>query len=508
MKKNTALLLSFIVVTLIVTIGISFAYFTAQFTGGETTDTITVTGGRMNITYDGGPNINIANIIPDNSPAAIKTFTVTGNNNTEIPMGYKLSLVVEANDFSEEALKYKLNGTNTDNNGTVAPNIDMTNIGTGTKTIELGTATFDVPTGGNKIHTYRLEIYFPNQEYNQNIDQEKTFGAYVLIENYTAPQNISLHDAILAQGGGAATIESKGNPNFTQIATSTDTGLYASLDEYGTSYYYRGQKDLLNNNVIWGGFQWKIIRINGDGSIRLLYNGTEEEFNIMGYVNSTGLNTQIGTSTWNSAGGDNKYIGYMYGGTSGVSSSSREEVILNETNSNIKTYLETWYQNSILGKSYESQVADNLFCNNRTLLSGQGYGVYNSNYGEYYNLSSKLPSLKCPDKNDRFTKEDTEVGNGNLEYPIGLVTNSELIFGGLAEAQVGTSIYLTTNQNFWTFSPYNFYYPNPTVIYLNDYGSISSNGVSGSLGVRPVLSIKGNVRVTGDGSMNNPFKAI
>lgn len=187
MKGRTILFVSCIIVVLLITIGISYAYFTAQFTGGEETDTITVTGGRMNIVYNGGADINISNIIPDNNPAAIKTFTVTGNNNTVIEMGYKISLVVEYNDFSEEAIKYKLISTNTDNNGTVAPNIDMTNIGTGAKTIELGTGTFDVPTEGDKAHTYRLEIYFPNQEYNQNIDQEKNLNAFIKTESNLDP---------------------------------------------------------------------------------------------------------------------------------------------------------------------------------------------------------------------------------------------------------------------------------------------------------------------------------
>ena len=55
------------------------------------------------------------------------------------------------------------------------------------------------------------------------------------------------------------------------------TGLYAAEDEYGISYYYRGSRKHLNNNLIFAGFQWKIIRINGDGTIRLIYNGSETD---------------------------------------------------------------------------------------------------------------------------------------------------------------------------------------------------------------------------------------
>ena len=54
----------------------------------------------------------------------------------------------------------------------------------------------------------------------------------------------------------------------------SDKGLYQGTDDYGTTYYYRG--NVKNNNVYFAGFYWQIVRINGDGSIRLMYNGTEK----------------------------------------------------------------------------------------------------------------------------------------------------------------------------------------------------------------------------------------
>ena len=59
----------------------------------------------------------------------------------------------------------------------------------------------------------------------------------------------TLRDKILAQGGGAATIVAKATPDFSVI--NGTSGLYAADDEYGKSYYYRGEKTLLNNNLIW-----------------------------------------------------------------------------------------------------------------------------------------------------------------------------------------------------------------------------------------------------------------
>lgn len=190
MNKNKQKSFAFVLITIVLTvllisIGASFAYFTANLSGGESATTITVTGGSMKITYSGGANINIANIIPDDNAIDTKVFTVVGNNTTSLPMGYKISLVVESNTFSNLALKYKLISENTSSSGTPAPSrTALTNIGTGPSIIDLGNGNFTVPTGGSKTHTYNLEIYFPNAAYPQNDDQDKQIKAHVTVENY------------------------------------------------------------------------------------------------------------------------------------------------------------------------------------------------------------------------------------------------------------------------------------------------------------------------------------
>ena len=85
----------------------------------------------------------------------------------------------------------------------------------------------------------------------------------------------------------------------------SEQGLYAVEDDYGTSYIYRG--DVENNNVYFGGFYWKIIRMNGDGSIRMIYSGTTPD--------ATGNATSINNTTYqyNINYSDPTYVGYMYG---------------------------------------------------------------------------------------------------------------------------------------------------------------------------------------------------
>ena len=96
-------------------------------------------------------------------------------------------------------------------------------------------------------------------------------------------------------------IKAKGTPDFTKVAT-TDEGLYMAEDDEGESYYYRGA--VKNNYVSFAGFIWRIIRRNGDGSIRLIYSGKS--------TSDTGDAVTIGTSVFNDKYWDSTYVGYKY----------------------------------------------------------------------------------------------------------------------------------------------------------------------------------------------------
>ncbi len=181
MKHNKiTLIISFVLSLLLITIGLSFAYFTANITGTETSTTIQASGGVMNIHYDGGENITTPNIFPSNTPFAIKDFTLTGKSTTNDNMNYHIILVIEENTFTNNALQYKLISTNTDGNGTVAPSSVQSGIANGAHEIFLGDGTFESP-ANNKLHSYSLELYFPDAIKDQNDDMGKTFNAYINI---------------------------------------------------------------------------------------------------------------------------------------------------------------------------------------------------------------------------------------------------------------------------------------------------------------------------------------
>ena len=302
--------------------------------------------------------------------------------------------------------------------------------------------------------------------------------------------------------------ETTGTPDFSKTSCSegcgeSTVGLYQSEDDLGTSYYFRG--DVTNNYVYFAGFYWRIIRINGDGSIRMIYAGTTAHPN--GYSDSGTSDMRIGTSAFNENYNDNAYVGYMYG-TPG--SSTYEATHANTNNSTIKTAIDSWYNANIKDTEYEQYVVDTIYCNDRELQSGTGVGKTKSYYKARERLySNKIPSLKCTQENDRFTvnsKVSEVTGNGALTYPIGIITADEVAYAGGTYSTGNSKYYLYTNYVYWTMSLSDFVDSLAYGFSISNLGVFSNSSVRSINSVRPVISILGTSLTSGTGSMIDPFK--
>ena len=149
---------------------------------------------------------------------------------------------------------------------------------------------------------------------------------------------------------------------------------------------------------------------------------------------------RIGTSAFNSSYNDNAYVGYMYGVTG---ASTYAAAHANTNDSTIKTYIDNWYKTNILGTANEQYLADNVFCNDRSISSNKpnisynnlGYGTNVTAYRwvdglwERGNHNDNM-KLICPQKNDAFTVSDITNGNGALTYPVGLLSTDEILLAG------------------------------------------------------------------------------
>ncbi len=283
----------------------------------------------------------------------------------------------------------------------------------------------------------------------------------------------------------------EGIPNFANAAT-TDEGVWQAQDNLGTSYYFRGA--VTNNYVQFAGYYWRIIRINGDGSIRTIYDGTTA------HANGESTNDrQIGTSTFNEDYETSYYVGYTY--QIGAQRPSSQN---SGTASTIKGVLDNWYQTNIANKGYDDKVVSTPgFCNNREMTSGYNWSATPSStiyYVAYERLlANKTPILECGNNIDLYTTK------------IGLIIADEVSMAGGVYRTDNTSYYLYTGQNYWTMTPYYFledsihsYAYVVVVISTGSFGNDHLN-VNGLYGVRPVINLSSNVIITGSGTISDPY---
>ena len=289
--------------------------------------------------------------------------------------------------------------------------------------------------------------------------------------------------------------------DFSTVYTASTTNtVFTANDGDGTTYYFAGAPT--DNYVSFAGFYWRIIRVNGDGSLRLIYSGD-------GSAQTTGTGTQTETSTFSIniiTFNNNAYVGYMYtvGSLRGTT-----------TDSGIKKKLDTWYQNNL--SSYADKIDGNAgFCGDRTPSTSSsstnnqgGTGITTTYYGGYIRLiTNKQPTFECKDEDggesDLYTTSGSSQGNKALQYPIGLITADEVAYAGGVYATNNTSYYLYTGQKYWTMSPSSCSLA--SVFNVDSSGSLFKGDVNFTYGVRPVINLKATTTISsGNGTAQNPF---
>ena len=510
-KKHKRIMIYVMIISLICVVGVSYAFFTAGMSS-ETSTTVRVDAGTMKITYSGGANINLAGIYPKDDVWATKTITVTGNNTTDAEMYYKLTLVVDSNTFkTDDPLQYELVSTNTSTNGEVIPTISKTDLTE--NSIELGSGHF--VKANNAKHTYLLKIYYPRKATSQNANQGAAFSAHVEITSTKAPTVSNLAKVILANNEVKAPLTTPG----AAISTADEALLASAEDDYGTSYYFRGA--VTNNYVEFANKCWRIVRVSGDGSVKLILHndnptGAANPCDAANNSASAAFARYSGEtykSAFNEKTDDNAYLGFMYGAAGATDYASTHA---NTNKSTILTNLETWYNNNI--SDYADKIADTVWCNDKTIVkdttynpssyggnaTGLGFGINKTWYGAAQRLLSTSesaggtgPSLKC---NGDLSKINSKVG---------LITADELAFAGYAYGLENSTTYLQENatDTYWcSLSPGLFNGSYALVWYIiGSSGDFAHVYVFYTSGVRPSISLKSTTNVTGNGTSEDPY---
>ena len=192
----------------------------------------------------------------------------------------------------------------------------------------------------------------------------------------------------------------------------------------------------------------------------------------------------------------------------------------NRNDSDIKRVVDTWFANTFIpyftniGKDYNDYLEDTIWCNDRSVSSMNGWDP-NGNIGNYLyyafydRKTNGTPIVTCPNKNDSFTVNDTENGNGALTYPVGLLTGDEAMMAG-GQARINSSFYLYTNEDWWHMTPSRFSADMACVTDISSGGSLGDPYSYYEDGVRPVISISKNVKIKtgGNGTWTKPYEFI
>ena len=578
MNNQKKLTIGLIVALITLVTGISYAYFTATFQnlGVRETNITASTMGSLKLTsteatytsgnqYPGDMAIQKFTVEPVSKGSGVYELDLTGvidesifGNDVEIQL-YKsidnTEVTVTEGDLTQEGENYSRVDTLVTNGLTPIYNKALKN---GLNILYQEEFEVIEESGVLKVRENSTSTAYPKYTFylvynyknngNQNNQMGQTFNGTIsgkIIDKKSNPALETLKSLQALNPNLEVTPTTAANPDFSLVAPREEnvngdgkeaqiSGLYAMEDDYGTSYYFRGDIDY--NYVKFGGFYWRIIRINGDGTIRIIYAGDANvidalpnKFEILDN-NYWDENTTYSVLEGDSFGeyyDDNAYAGYMYGF---LNSNNYQDTHENSHDSPMKIYLDKWYENHLKNKVSESYIADSLFCNDRSVASddtidyvnenmnpsvpftSNAYGAYHTIYGPSERLMQQglqqgnKATLKCKNKHDTFTVVDKVYGNGNLNYSIGLITSDELNVAGLTSDENFNS-YLSNGVPYVTMSPMDFLNPAEelTIGMVSMYGEITPANISGSFFTRPVINLKSNSLFAGNGTAQNPF---
>ena len=590
MKKRYVLIISLILVIIMI-FGVSYALLQKDIIGSNGKIIYKIEDLEVKLDETGSKDISLTNATPteDSDGLSNEPYSFSVVNNGVKDLKYTIYLEDDMDSKNKcgtdcELVPYKFIRYN------------LSNDNESLKTNNLSASSTELYTGtisSKSTDKFNLKIWL-------SIDADNTamnkyyFGKIKVVinqgDNYCIRNGFNtLSDCMLVMSNHESSVElakqnitAKGTPDFSKTAT-TDDGLFMAEDDDGASYYYRGA--VKNNYVSFAGFIWRIIRRNGDESIRLIYAGKK--------TSDTGDATTIGNYPFNNNFYDYTFIGYKYNtefslntnnnitsytwlvsnkkydfGTSYIfdestkkfklagdikqltwednhdeivsnnlysylnsrgtiiykitgyssdsimlvqpisyGSTSYDNATTNTKDSNIKTVIDKWYKNNIL--NYSSYLADEIFCNDRSIWTGTGYKIDSDTMYETYNrLKSSAPSLRCSQDNDKFKISNT---NAKLDYSIALITSDEVAMAGGAYNKTNTSYYLYNGKLFWTLSPSRFDSLHSTIDmwHLRENGNLNPDYdvTVNFIGVRPVINLKPDVQITsGDGTSIAPYK--
>ncbi len=427
--------------------------------------------------------------------------------------------------------------------------------------------------------TINFEVVYV-QENDDAIDVEHVFSLYNTLASASVMDNINSTNVNNSPAG----------IDFSQNSSDTNgKGIYTRSGTENDTYpvhYFRG--NVTNNNVLFAGICWKIVRTTDTGGIKLIYNGIADSGSCdisnregigrskwnddltqlyqIGYMNGVPYNMLVsGRGQWSyySLAPDviyennqytlvsnddysiinnyaiNENFAYRHY-TCGTTSTTCEKVwyiyyvngsipryyelsngdkiedavddmLSNVSDSKMKTFIDSWYAGNM--NTFTNYLEDTVWCNEigldltaelvitniNTVMSGLnpvgGYDYFSPSTGYERINDFHIPNLSCVRLDDSYTVSSAN-GNGDLTYPVGLITRDEVMLAG----NISSNSYLYFTYNYWIIQPFYYDGSHKTFSYYNDYNEDF---------VRPSISLKHNsVCSDGDGTATNPYVVV
>ena len=505
MNKRTKILISLfgIIIVSLCLINLTYGYINYNIEGNKSETSLKAVTGKSELTFSILTEEKSSSLI---EPGYIdtKVFTVKNTGNSNVTYNILLNNVINTFVRTSDVVYtlYKINSSST---------IDINNlnnsdvVASGVYPIINSYLLFNEFIEPNEINAYALKVEYKNLDINQDENKGKTFGGKLEIQTEIVNPFKSNTLAYKILENALSTTNEEKNENFADftfnpattpsVDSSADDESELSMinDDYGNSYYFRG--NVKNNYINFASMCWRIVRIEGDGSTKLILEDQDQlcsknmnsDWNItpsvpFGYIPS-GYNEE----------GKPEFTSSTKYGVFGVEyklneyTDILEQKIMDTYSKNLKDYLkiDEWCYDIT-----DTNISDDAY----------DYGAKNRIF------SIKNPTLKCDvEKVKKYADES--------DMYVGILTADEVAFAG-GSINSGSLFYLINNNSnsnnsaWWTLSPYEYYNGDPEgrVIAVDYSGRIYDTYVSYNLSYRPVIVLNNNVIYeSGNGTIDNPY---
>ena len=291
------------------------------------------------------------------------------------------------------------------------------------------------------------------------------------------------------------------------ITTATDKILSTAEDDIGTTYYFRGNP--IDNYVNFSGMCWRIVRIQGDESIKMILASEKT-------CSTTNLTDNSGYATDGATGTQGTIIGANYGYKIVNSYYINDYINSASSTNNARTKLNAWLERKITSESDKALLKNETWCigdqtngyDSTGKVIGKVDDLINSGTSFKFTAGNKYSITKTPSYKCETTGVDGEIDINK----VGMLTFDEIVYAGGGVSAFKLKFYLNNNATtnyWWTLSPSYFDSIDTYVstdFVLDDGGIRDGSYLGNTFPIRPAVSLKSGIQISsGNGTISNPY---